>query len=330
MQQFMWGFAPPFIMATALELRLFNLVAEGVSTLPGLLEKTGASRRGLTMLLNMIANFGFLARQGQGDAATFSLTPESEAFLVEGKPSYLGGGLRLQARWMNRTWSQFTECVRTGKPAVAVDNPEEGVPFWAELVDTLFPMNYPNAVRLGEALRDIFPSGPIHALDVASGSGVWGIAMTQRDPAIRITAFDLPETLEFTRKNAERLGVGTRVALKPGNIRDDALGNGEYDAVVLGHICHSEGEAFTRHLLRKTAGALRSGGVVAIAEMVPDDDRSGPTFPLLFALNMLVHTTDGDTFTFAEYDGWLREAGFTDTRRLEGTMPSPLILATRT
>jgi hypothetical protein len=63
--------------------------------------------------------------------------------------------------------------------------------------------------------------------------------------------------------------------------------------------------------------------------MVPDDDRSGPLFPLLFALNMLVHTTEGDTFTFSEYEVWLREAGFRDVRRFEAPTPSPLILATR-
>ena len=50
---------------------------------------------------------------------------------------------------------------------------------------------------------------------------------------------------------------------------------------------------------------------------------------MLFALNMLVHTTEGDTFTFSEYDGWLREAGFRDARLLEGPSASPLVLATR-
>jgi 3-hydroxy-5-methyl-1-naphthoate 3-O-methyltransferase len=63
--------------------------------------------------------------------------------------------------------------------------------------------------------------------------------------------------------------------------------------------------------------------------MLPDNDRSGPPFPLLFALNMLVHTTEGDTFTFAEFDAWLREAGFRDARLLEAPAPSPLVLATR-
>ena len=61
--------------------------------------------------------------------------------------------------------------------------------------------------------------------------------------------------------------------------------------------------------------------------MTPNDDRTGPPFALIFALNMLVHTDEGDAFTFGEISGWLREAGFVKPRQLEVPGPSPLILA---
>jgi ubiquinone/menaquinone biosynthesis C-methylase UbiE len=329
MRQFAWGFAPPYILASALDLGLFKHVAEGKTTASALAAATGASRRGLDMLLNMMTNFGFLARNGSGDAATYSLTPESDAFLVAGRPAYLGGIVQFNAKRMHRTWSQLTECIKSGQPAVAVDMPEEGTPFWAELVDNLFPMNYPNALRMHQELRRLYPTGVIRLLDVAAGSGVWGIAPAQQDPYVQVVAFDLPETLEITRRNADRMGVIDRFAFRPGNVRDGALGEQEFDAVILGHICHSEGAGHTQRLLASTARALNPGGTVVIADMVPDDDRSGPTYPLLFALNMLVHTSEGDTFTLAEYEVWLRDAGFTDVRPLEGTQPSPLILATK-
>jgi hypothetical protein len=51
--------------------------------------------------------------------------------------------------------------------------------------------------------------------------------------------------------------------------------------------------------------------------------------PLIFAVNMLLHTDAGDAFTFAEIGSWLAEAGFKDVRRLEAPAPSPLILATK-
>ena len=50
---------------------------------------------------------------------------------------------------------------------------------------------------------------------------------------------------------------------------------------------------------------------------------------LIFAVNMLVNTDEGDTYTFNEIRSWLQEAGFTNIRQLEAPAPSPLILATK-
>jgi hypothetical protein len=44
---------------------------------------------------------------------------------------------------------------------------------------------------------------------------------------------------------------------------------------------------------------------------------------------MLVNTDTGDTYTFEEISEWLREAGFTNPRKLDSPGPSPLILATK-
>jgi hypothetical protein len=52
-------------------------------------------------------------------------------------------------------------------------------------------------------------------------------------------------------------------------------------------------------------------------------------FPLLFGLNMVIHTNEGDVFTLAQYKDWLKRAGFSSVKTLEVGSPSPLILATR-
>jgi 3-hydroxy-5-methyl-1-naphthoate 3-O-methyltransferase len=66
-----------------------------------------------------------------------------------------------------------------------------------------------------------------------------------------------------------------------------------------------------------------------IAEMVPNDTRTGPALSLLFGLNMLLHTEQGDVFTMREYRKWLKEAGFKKVTAIEAPAPSPLILATK-
>ena len=41
-----------------------------------------------------------------------------------------------------------------------------------------------------------------------------------------------------------------------------------------------------------------------------NEERDGPLLPALFALNMLVGTPEGDTYTESEVRAWMTEAGF--------------------
>ena len=74
---------------------------------------------------------------------------------------------------------------------------------------------------------------------------------------------------------------------------------------------------------------LAPGGTIAIAEFVPDEGRTGPAYPLIFAVNMLVHTDVGDTYTFSQMTGWLTEAGFENARQIAVPGPSPILVATK-
>ena len=72
---------------------------------------------------------------------------------------------------------------------------------------------------------------------------------------------------------------------------------------------------------------MKEGGQLLIAEIVPDDERREALLPLLFAVNMLAMTTDGDTFTMSQYRQWLQDAGFKEVITVEAPSPSPLSLA---
>jgi hypothetical protein len=145
---------------------------------------------------------------------------------------------------------------------------------------------------------------------------------------VRIRAVGWPRVLEVTQKVAAWHGVADRLTAVPGDFFAADFGHG-HQVAVLGHILHSEGEHRGRQLVRKIFEALAPGGTLAIQEFMPNDDRTGPALPLLFAVNMLVNTDQGDTDTFAELNTWLQEVGYINVRRLQVPGPSPLVLANK-
>lgn len=323
--QFIWGYAPPLILEAAVRHRVFDLLAEGARTVEQLHTETGASVRGLRAVLNTLVSLELLERDGQG---RYSLTPESATYLVRGKPDYRGGMLMHMSTQLMPKWMQLTEIVRTGKPAASVNREGEGSAFFEKFVEDLFPFNHAAAQALAGALKVAEAKKPLRVLDLAAGSGVWGIVLAQQSPQVRVTAVDWPGVLPVTQRVAQREGVSDRMQFVAGDLQDADFGSG-YDIAVFGHILHSEGEERSRRLLKKTFAALAPGGTAIIAEFLVNDEHTGPPAGLIFGVNMLVNTDMGDVFSFAQVRGWLEEAGFASVRTIECPGPSPLIAATK-
>lgn len=322
--QMAWGYAPTLILEAAIRHRIFDILDSGPNDTPGVAAAAEISERGARAIMNALVGLNFLAVAG----GKYSLTPESSAFLVSTKPAYQGGIYRHTSEQILPKWLQLTEVVRTGKPAVAVNQEAAGSEFFAEFVEALIPMGLRAAQTLAAALGAADAKPGYSVLDLAAGSAVWSIPFAQASPNVRATAVDWPDVLPVTRRVTACFGVEAQYRFQPGDLQDADFGSG-HAVATLGHILHSEGESRSRALLVKVFDALAPGGTIAIAEFVPNDDRTGPPMPLLFAVNMLVNTDEGDTFTFAEISAWLQEAGFVNVRQLEAPAPSPLILATK-
>jgi hypothetical protein len=324
-QQLAWGYAPPLIIEAALHHGVFDLLDGGSKTVEEVATRSGASVRGLRAVMNALAGLQLLTKDAAG---RFGLTADSAAFLVGGKPGFLGGLIRHTSTQLVPKWLALSEVVRTGQPAASVNREKAGAEFFHDFVEDIFPMSYPSAQRLAEALEIAAAKKPVRVLDLAAGSGVWGIALAQKSPLVTVTAVDWPGVLDVTRKVAARLGVAGQFSFVAGDLATADFGRG-HNIATLGHILHSEGEQRGRALLKKTFDALAPGGTIAIAEFLVDDARTGPPVALIFAVNMLVNTDSGDTWSFGEIAGWLRDAGFRDPRAIDAPGPSPLILATK-
>jgi ubiquinone/menaquinone biosynthesis C-methylase UbiE len=325
-QQFAWGYVPPLVLEAAIRNRVFDTLDKGPATVAEVSGATGSSERGLTAIMNVLVGLNLLSKDAEG---RYSLTPESDLFLVSTKPSFMGGLIRHCSQHLIPRWLHINEVVKTGSPVSAVNQEESGSTFFHEFVTDIFPMSYPAARTLAEHVTAHSPAeNEFRVLDLATGSGVWGIAQAQIAEHVQVTAVDWPGVLPVTRKTVERFGLSGRFSFVEGDLMEADFGAG-YQLATLGHILHSEGQVRSKALLAKTFAALASGGTIAIAEFLVNADRTGPVAALFFAVNMLVNTDVGDTFSFEEISSWLAEAGFVNARLLESPGPSPLILATK-
>jgi hypothetical protein len=323
--QLAWGYAPPLAIEAAIHHGVFDVLDEGPKTVAETAKATGASERGLKGTMNLLTGFGFLARADDG---RYTLTPESSAFLVSRKPAFHGGMFRHMSSQLLPRWLQLNNVVASGKPAVAVNQEGTGGEFFSQFVMDIFPLSYAPATMLAHHLNFGTAGDPVSVLDLAAGSAVWSIAQAQCSPRVIATAVDWPEVLPVTQQSVARFGLANRFTFSPGDLQQADFG-GNHQLATLGHILHSEGAERSQALLRRTFDALAPGGTIAIAEFLVNADRTGPPNAVIFAVNMLVNTDHGDTFSFEEISGWLDAAGFINPRLLESPGPSPLILATK-
>ncbi len=319
-----FAYAPPLIIAAAVSNSIFDSLASGAKSAQQISKETGASVRGLSSIMNALVGLELLKK----DSGKYSLTPESEAFLVSNKPGTLAGFFNLNVTQHVSKWLRLSDVVRTGRPAMAVNQEGEGTEFFSGLVENIIPMSYASIQALADELKVAKAKETVRVLDLAAGSGIWGIVLAQKSPHVQVTAVDWAGMIPTTKRITQKFGVGDRFKFIEGDILDVDFGNG-YDVATLGHILHSEGEERSRKLLKKTLNALNSGATIVIAEWLVNDERTEPLPSLLFSVQMLVNTEQGDTFSFNEIKSWLEEAGFKNARTLEAPGPSPLVLATK-
>ena len=319
----LWAARISLTLIAGVELDIFTVIAEGNKSVDAVAKAIKSPKRGVERLLDALVGIGYLTKRG----TQYGLAPIANTFLVRTKPSFIGT-MADEARITLAGWMELANVIRSGKSFAAV-NTSQGREFFPRLVKAIFPLTYNGAQNLVAAMPQAKLKKIERVLDVAAGSGAWSLPFAQAIPNARVTAADYPEVTDVTREYAQQFGVADRYDYLEGDLRQIDFGQKQYDVVILGHIIHTEGEKWGKALIAKSYKALKPGGTLVIAEMIPNDTRTGPLFPLLFGLNMVLHTNEGDVFTMAQYRQWLKQAGFSSVKVVEVEGPSPLILATR-
>ena len=316
------GYQESRILLTAIELDVFTAVERraGQATATAIATELQADARATGMLLNALVALGLLTKL----ANTFANAPAARRFFVAGTPDDARMALRHNlSLWA--TWSTLTQCVREGHVVRNREMQERGDDWTTPFIAA---MHRNAALRAPLMVKAVGAEGVRRLLDVGGGSGAYSIAFAGANPALHADVFDLATVVPIATRHIAEAGLGDRVGTRVGDLRKDALGS-DYDLVLLSAICHMLAAHENRDLLRRAFQALAPGGRLVIQDHIMNADKTVLRAGALFAINMLVGTAGGGTYSEDEYAQWLREAGFAQVRRVALPGPNDLVVAQR-
>ncbi len=313
------GFQASRVILTAIELDLFTAVAPGTSS-ETVAKRVETDPRATEMLLNALVSLRLLEKAGD----RFTNGDWARTFLCAGAPHDSRAAILHTAHLWPR-WSTLTDCVKQGTSVTYEEMSARGDE-WTEAF--IAAMHRNAAFRAPMVVNALSLEGVKRILDLGGGSGAYAIAFAGAKPDLRVIVFDLPTVTPLTRRYASLSGVADRVETVDGDLRTDDYGS-DFDLVFVSAICHMNGPDENLEMLRKVSAALRSGGRVVIQDFILNEEKTGPPFAALFALNMLVGTRNGNAYSESEYAGWMREVGFVGVEKIPLPGPSDLMVGTK-
>ncbi|MBI3725323.1 methyltransferase domain-containing protein [bacterium] len=302
---------------------IFTHIEGGATKVDAIAKAAGLSLRGTQALLDGLVGIGMLDVKN----GTYSNTSEASFYLVEGKPAYMGGWIKLIVHGpVTKGWLKLDEAVKTGEPRFEHTADEAENPMWEELVLGIAPLAVPVAQIVAERTGIAKMAAP-SILDVGGGSGVFSAILLAANPNARATQLDWANVNAIARAYVAKHGVGDRFKTRDGDFHTEDFGSAEFDLAILSNIAHQESPRENVAILKKLKKALKENRALVVSDFVLHDDRTGHPFALLFNANMLLATKAGAAWRQADYRAWLSEAGFAKVTFEATPTPSTLIVA---
>lgn len=310
------GFMPSRAVLTALELDVFTAVGEG-GTAEQIAAKIPASARASEMLLNVLVSLKLLEKRD----GIYANAPVAARFFVDGTPdSARTAQLHTANLW--KRWSTLTDAVRAGTAVAPRGDNGLVAPFIAA-------MDHTARGRARAVVEAAGINGAQRMLDLGGGSGAYSIAFAKASPALRVDIVDLPEVLPITQEQIRKAGLADRISTRAGDMLAIPLESAHYDLVLLSAICHMYSPDENQQLFRRAHKALAPKGRLVVSDFILEADKTSSRFGALFALNMLVNTRVGASYSEPEYQAWLKAAGFAEAKRVRIPGPANLMIATK-
>ncbi|UCF36457.1 MAG: methyltransferase domain-containing protein [Acidobacteriota bacterium] len=314
------GFRDAQVLLAATRLGVFDALEQGGQSADELAGQLDADPRGMRILCDALVGLGILERK---DEQYRNGVPAKECLLstsAHSKTAQMHHMARLYAKW-----GFLYDTVKTGSPVTDETIDPQLSPGRAAFARAMADSARVSADLTASSL-DLANVGKM--LDIGGGPGVFAIEFARRNPELEVTILDDEETLSVARQNIENAGLVGRIRTRPGNAFSDDLGSG-YDFIFISNVIHIFSAAENADLVRRCAEALAPGGRLGIKDFFVDPQRSGPSWALLFAVNMLVNTERGDCYSRPEIISWFDAAGLRFREEIVITERSQLLVAER-
>ena len=295
------------VLLTGAELNIFMCLTDPTSS-KNLAKKQGWHERPLTVLLDALTAMGLVMKKD----GLYRTEPDLLPFLRSNSPQTVLPMIRHAATiWKN--WSNLTRIVtETG-------GVEKSSPGFEDPVDRkafIGAMHVVARMRAPQIIKAINPGSARRLIDVGGASGTYTIAFLGATPDMSATLFDLPEVVDMSRERIAEAGLTDRVKIVAGNFYTDSLPPG-HDLALVSAIIHMNSTEQNVDLYKKIFDALVPGGRIVIRDHVMKPDKTAPKSGALFAINMLVGTPGGGTYTYEEIKAGLVAAGFENVQLIQ-------------
>ena len=304
----------PFVLQAGVSLDLFTIMDDAAKkgetmTVSALAKAASCDERALGLFVTGLVSLGFFEREGD----VLSLPEHSRAYLSRNSDDYLGFIIKHHSH-IAPAWVKLAESVQTGKPmrGESSSHTEDAAEREAFLMG-MFNVATHQAEAIAAAL-DL--SGRKRLLDLGGGPGTYAVFFCRANPELTSTIFDKPTSEPIAMNIVRRYGLEDRIDFFGGNFLKDPLPQG-YDVVWISQILHGDSPEDAAKLVRDAGKLLNPGGLLIVQDFVVDNDKRGPEHPALFGLNMLAVTEGGQTYTWAEIETMIRDAGAVSVRRLD-------------
>ncbi len=312
---FRGNYSTELLTAAVTHFKLFERLKDGPRSFEALRAECGLGERGALVLVTAMRALRLLTRKANGE---LELSEQAREHLILDASFDVSGYIGLAAD--SAGVKEMIERLCTNTPAGAKDKSKGAAFIYREGIESameseasarhLTMMLAGRARNCAPALAHGVPLGEARQLlDVGGGTGIYSIALLQKNPQLRAVVWDRPEVLKIAAQMARDYGVSDRLECRVGDMFIDPFPV-NCDVILLSNVLHDWDVPQCRALLKHCAAALPSGGRVLIHDVYLNDELDGP-LPVALYSGALFYLTEGRAYSGAEYRGWLREVGLT-------------------